>query len=218
MKCKYCQSVCIKSGKQRNGTQKYQCKSCGKYQQATYRYKACASGINTLIVRCIKNSVGIRGIGRIAEISTTTVLKRIQSIAAETFPPTRLPPLQIYEVDEMWTFIGSKRQECWIMYAINRYTREPVAVQVGRRNSFHLKKLINKILSSHPLKIFTDRLNIYPSLIPVKIHRRRHGSTNHIERKNLTLRTHLKRLGRRTICYSKSATMLTCVLKIYLWK
>ncbi|HEX2845848.1 MAG TPA: IS1 family transposase [Chitinophagaceae bacterium] len=40
---------------------------------------------------------------------------------------------------------------------------------------------------------------------------------NHIERNNLNLRTHLKRLSRRTICFSKSITMLEACLKIYFW-
>ncbi|MBN9294195.1 MAG: transposase, partial [Flavobacteriia bacterium] len=47
-----------------------------------------------------------------------------------------------------------------------------------------------------------------------KIHRR---CTNHIERQNLNLRTHLKRLNRKTICYSKSLMMLLAVVKIYFW-
>ncbi|WP_255539589.1 IS1 family transposase [Flavobacterium sp. CLA17] len=38
-----------------------------------------------------------------------------------------------------------------------------------------------------------------------------------MERKNLTLRTHLKRLNRRTICFSKSLVVFTAVLKIYFW-
>uniref|UniRef100_UPI0038B39A68 IS1 family transposase n=1 Tax=Flavobacterium soli TaxID=344881 RepID=UPI0038B39A68 len=41
--------------------------------------------------------------------------------------------------------------------------------------------------------------------------------TNHIERNNLTLRTHLKRLNRRAICFSKSLIVLVFVLKIYFW-
>jgi insertion element IS1 protein InsB len=42
-------------------------------------------------------------------------------------------------------------------------------------------------------------------------------STNHIERFNLTLRTHLKRLNRRTICFSRSLVLLNAILKIYFW-
>ncbi|WP_343791129.1 IS1 family transposase, partial [Wandonia haliotis] len=38
-----------------------------------------------------------------------------------------------------------------------------------------------------------------------------------IERKNLTLRTHVKRLNRRTICYSKSLLTLSAIMRIYFW-
>ncbi|WP_084793469.1 IS1 family transposase [Prevotella ihumii] len=42
-------------------------------------------------------------------------------------------------------------------------------------------------------------------------------STNHIELYNLTLLTHLKQLNRKTICYSRSLSMLTAIIRIYLW-
>ncbi len=38
-----------------------------------------------------------------------------------------------------------------------------------------------------------------------------------MERFNLNLRIHLKRLNRRTICFSKNLIVLTAVLKIYFW-
>ena len=41
--------------------------------------------------------------------------------------------------------------------------------------------------------------------------------TNHIERNNLTIRTHIKRLTRRTICFSRNVDMLYATLKIYFW-
>ncbi|WP_394801047.1 IS1 family transposase [Niabella ginsengisoli] len=41
--------------------------------------------------------------------------------------------------------------------------------------------------------------------------------TNHIERYNLSLRTHLKRLARRSICFTKSLKILQAILKIYFW-
>ncbi|MBS1665188.1 MAG: hypothetical protein JST68_29350 [Bacteroidetes bacterium] len=40
---------------------------------------------------------------------------------------------------------------------------------------------------------------------------------NRSERKNLTLRTHLKRLSCRTFCFSKSLSMLESCLKLYFW-
>ncbi|WP_409070947.1 IS1 family transposase [Flavobacterium sp.] len=38
-----------------------------------------------------------------------------------------------------------------------------------------------------------------------------------MERKNLSLRTHLKRLNRRSICFSKNLIILNAVLRIYFW-
>ena len=65
--------------------------------------------------------------------------------------------------------------------------------------------------------IFTDKLKNYGYLIDEKQHSVKRFGSNHIERKNLTLRTHLKRLNRRTICYSKSLVVLIVILKIYFW-
>lgn len=66
--------------------------------------------------------------------------------------------------------------------------------------------------------VYTDKLKSYQSLIPSAIHKVIRFGTNHIERTNLTLRTHLKRLNRKTICFSKSEVMLKAVLNIYFSK
>jgi insertion element IS1 protein InsB len=76
---------------------------------------------------------------------------------------------------------------------------------------------VNTALQSGVAAIKTDRLNIYQALIPAKLHISNAYNINYIERNNLNLRTHLKRLGRRTICFSKSLLMLTACLRIYFW-
>lgn len=57
------------------------------------------------------------------------------------------------------------------------------------------------MLSFDSKKIYTDGLRTYRSLIPSKIHKVITRCTNKIERMNLSLRTHLKHLSRKTICY-----------------
>ena len=64
----------------------------------------------------------------------------------------------------------------------------------------------------------TDRLKNYRSLIVTKIHRTSLYGTNHIEQHNLTIRTHLKRLTRKTIYFSRNAVILSAILKIYFWR
>ena len=62
----------------------------------------------------------------------------------------------------------------------------------------------DKILLLNPQRIYTDRLPLYRSIIPKNIHKVFQYCTNKIERNNLTLRTHIKRLSRKTICFSKN--------------
>lgn len=47
MKCKYCESDCIRKGCQSNGVKKYQCRECKKYQQENYCYHAYDPEIKT---------------------------------------------------------------------------------------------------------------------------------------------------------------------------
>jgi transposase-like protein len=78
MNCRHCGSQCVKQGFQKDGTQKYLCKSCNKYQQAAYRYKAYEKLVNANIVKLVKRGSGIRDIAYNLEISTNTVIRRIR--------------------------------------------------------------------------------------------------------------------------------------------
>lgn len=115
----------------------------------------------------------------------------------------------------MYTKINN--QQCWITYAINRKTKQVISFVVGSKTNKNIGKVINEILLLNPRKIFTDKLLSYKTLIPKDIHSNCRYQTNRIERFNLNLRTHLKRLNRRTICYSKSVKILQAIIKIYFW-
>ena len=121
------------------------------------------------------------------------------------------------KVDELRTFIGRKGNEYWLAYAPNKENDQVVDFVLGRRLKRTLRMLTNTLLLSGVGAIRTDGLSIYRSLIPSNKHHYRPYCTNHIERKNLTTRTHLKRLSRRTICYSRSLSMLESCLRIYFW-
>ena len=212
MKCNYCKQKCTKEGRQINGKQKYRCKSCYKYQQQHYNKKVADQSIIDLL----KEGCGIRSISRLLAISPTTTIRRILYISNQIQRPSIVRG-KMYEVDELCTYIGNKSRKKWVAYSLRKDTKEVVNFAVGTRTKRTLQQLVNSLLLSEAKTIFTDKLNIYKSLIPEAIHCSRQYRINHIERKNLTLRTHLKRLNRRTICFSKSILMLTACLKIYFW-
>ena len=216
MECKFCGGDCVKNGSQENGKQRYKCKRCKKKQQSEYCYNAYDASINISIKKFVCEGVGIRSIARILNISTTTLLSRIISISKSiSQPPVSIG--QVYEVDKIKSFVKRKDKHIWIVYALNRVTKEVVAFNVGPRTNITLEKVIKTLLLSGAKRISTDRWRGYKSLIDKKLHSVASRGTNHIERHNLTLRTHLKRLTRKTICYSRSAVILSAILKIYFW-
>jgi IS1 family transposase len=123
----------------------------------------------------------------------------------------------VVEVDELRAYIGHKQNQYWIAYALNPATSEVVDFVIGKRTKRTLRMLINTLLLSGIRRICTDRLNIYQTLIPKGIHDSKAYCTNHIERKNLSIRTHIKRLSRRTICLSRSYSLLESCMRIYFW-
>jgi insertion element IS1 protein InsB len=216
MPCQYCKGKCQKAGRQRNGAQKLYCKGCRKYQQEAYRYRACQGHVGAMVGQLVTESVGIRGIARILEIGTGTVMRHIIRRANGITKPKVLPGQPWFEVDELWTFIGRKENEHWVAYALDR-DKAVIDYVVGKRTVATLRQLTDRLLASGVKKIRTDRLTHYRRLIPKERHYCSVFGINHIERKNLTLRTHLKRLSRRTICFSRKLSTLESCLKIYFW-
>lgn len=164
--------------------------------------------------------MGISSMGRYLQIAKTTVRRRIWLISQKLAAPVFSETNQVYEVDEMQTFIVRNHPSCYanITYAINRATKRVISFVAGSRSKEMIGKVIRQLLALSPLRIYTDGLNIYPSLIPKTIHRVFRFHTNTIERNNLTIRTHIKLLSRRTLCHSKSIVMLIACLQLYLWR
>ncbi|XLS30010.1 IS1 family transposase [Flavobacteriaceae bacterium M23B6Z8] len=216
LSCPKCFGLSVKSGFQ-NNIQRYKCKCCGKRFQLNYIYNAFKPNTNALIKSLLKEGCGVRSIARILKISCGTVLSRILKISKEIEPPVFQKPYCSYEVDELWSFVGNKKNVIWITYAIERETSKVIDLYVGSKSKLTIKPLVDKLLSLQPKKIYTDRLNIYPNLIPKKIHQVFKYCTNKIERMNLTLRAHIKRLSRRTICFSRNKQYLEAHLRIYFW-
>lgn len=217
MKCNHCSNkTLIRKGK-RGIKQRYQCKSCNKYQQDIYSYKMYDIRDDIRIKVYNSEGVGVRSMSRILGYSAPTIIRRILFLASKVTKPIYSENNQIYEVDEMWTFVGRKDplHYSWITYAMNRRTRCIIDIAFGSRNKKNLKQVIDSVKAHNPQKIVTDKLITYPNLVKPINHDTTRYSNNRIERGNLTLRTHIKRLFRKTICFSKSQKMLEACVLLY---
>ncbi|MEM7161702.1 MAG: IS1 family transposase [Bacteroidota bacterium] len=207
----------IKYGKTNQGKQRYKCKKCSSTFLKSYSYKAYETSTNSTIKVLLKEGVGIRSSARIIGISKNTVISRILKIASRIKKPF-IPFGRAYELDELCTFIQVKKKgRYWLAYAIDKQTRDPVDFKVGKRTNKTLRHVVNTLLLSKARRIYTDKLRNYKYLIPEDIHCTKWRGTNGIENKNLCIRTHLRRLQKKTICFSKTQVMLVACLKIFFW-
>lgn len=216
MECKICSQKTVKNGFQKSGVQRYKCRCCNKQFQESYVYNAKKPKTNNHIVKLTQEGMGIKSIARYLAISPTTVIEKIKKVAAQIKKPKPLLNMA-YEIDELCTFIGNKENKIWICYSYCRETKSVFDFVVGARTKRVIEPLVFNILCTLPQKIYTDKHQTYASIISAPIHSVKKFGTNHIERMNLTLRTHLKRLSRKTICFSKSGILLSACLSLYFW-
>jgi insertion element IS1 protein InsB len=120
------------------------------------------------------------------------------------------------EADEFWSFVGRKSNQRWTWYAMDKSSGIVLAWHNGNRTDADLKKLLG-YLENMPIDIYyTDDWGSYARNLPEYKHRTGKDMTWRIERKNLNFRTHIKRLNRKTICYSKSEDIHDNVIGMYI--
>ena len=161
------------------------------------------------------NGSGIRDISRVLAISVNTVLKEIRQ-AALKLPALRVPTrAQTVELDEFWSFVGSKQNQRWTWLGLTSSTRRIGAVINGKRTDKNCQQLLAKYQSSHIAEFASDQWQSYPKYVPADLHYVGKDKTQRVERTNLNFRIHLKRLGRKTIAFSKTDEMHDAVINLY---
>ena len=119
------------------------------------------------------------------------------------------------EVDEMWSFVGKKTQQRWLWHAIDHRTGVVLAYVLGAHQDevfLQLKALLAPLGLHH---FYTDGADVYSRHLEPGQHTVGKTHTQKIERKHLTLRTRLKRLVRKTICFSKSMRLHDIVIGLF---
>ena len=120
------------------------------------------------------------------------------------------------EIDEMWSYVGNKKAPRWLWHAIDHKSGSVLAYVFGRRKDevfLQLKALLEPFGIT---RYFTDHLGTYQRHLDPEKHQPGKRNTQRIERKPLGLRTRIKRLARKTICFSKSTQMHDIVIGLFI--
>ena len=116
------------------------------------------------------------------------------------------------ERDEMWSYVGNKDNQRGLWQAIDHQTEKVLAYVLGDRKDnvfLQLKALLEPFGIT---RFYTDGGGAYGRHLPPEKPVIGKCNTQKIERQHLTLRTRIKRLVRKTICFSKLEKMHDIVI------
>ena len=119
------------------------------------------------------------------------------------------------EADEMWSFVQRKKNQRRLWHAMDHHSRKVLAYVFGRRQDEAFLKLQALLEPFGITRYDTDYWGAYTRHIAPEAHQPGQRNTQKIERKPLTLRARIKRLARKTICFSKSVQMHDIVIGLF---
>lgn len=120
------------------------------------------------------------------------------------------------EMDEMWSFCHDKSQQVWLWWAVDHETNTPLAYVFGTREHKYLDELL-KLLEPYSIQtVYADHNYAYKDKISEECLVSGKKNTQQIERDHLTLRTRIKRLARKTICFSKNKEIHMAVIGTFI--
>jgi len=234
VQCPDCHSTdVVQYGKQANGTQRYRCnhRDCPRtIFLLQYQDKGRLPAVRQQIVDMTLNGSGVRDIVRVLRVSSATVIdvlkkkapaiKQVNVRLLDTRDPRHvdviLRPAGQAELDEMWSFVGRKSQQRWLWHAIDHCTGQILAYVFGTREDetfLQLQELLTPFGMTH---FYTDGWGAYRRHLDPRTHTVGKQHTQKIERKHLTFRTRLKRLTRKTICFSRSILLHDLVIGLFI--
>jgi IS1 family transposase len=215
IRCPHCISKNVtKNGHTHHGKQNHECQKCGKQFSENSQKKVISDEAKNQIKKLLLERLSLRGICRVMDISIGWLLKFISQLYRDL--PEDLNVKVIHrnklilfnldiEADEMWSFVGNKKNKKWIWLALDPNTNQIVGFHGGDRSKESARKLFQSLPFWYRFTadFYTDDYEAYKGIIPEKRHFISKKKTTHIERLNLTLRQRISRLVRENLAFSK---------------
>jgi insertion element IS1 protein InsB len=178
-----------------------------------------------IIARSLKAS-GVRDTARSLPICPNTVLRELKKKAAalesvhtavlRTLTPENVAVALAHageaEMEEKWSFVRHKGHPRWLWPAIDHHTGKVLASVCGRRQETGFLQLKALREPFGITQYYIDDWGTYTRHLEPEEPTPGKRNTRKIERTHLTLRTRMKRLVRKTMCFSPTTQMHDIVL------
>jgi IS1 family transposase len=176
-----------------------------------------------LVEKLHRERVSQRDIARATGVSRPTIIcwlrKKVLNPIGTTILPTATRPE--IEIDEQWSYVGSKGQIVWHWVAVERSTRRVVGWAVGDRSAATCRKLWESLPADYRKRgiFYTDDYVIYRQVLPASRHRPRpkgHGATSPVDRAHNTFRQWCANPVRKTLSFSRDRYLQEEGVSVYL--
>ena len=111
MQCPECHSTHIRKNGKRRGKQNHICVNCNRqFVESPQKNKGYSDEVKKNCLKMYLNGMGFRGIERVTGVHHTTVItwvKQVAELLPDAYTTEKTP--QVGELDELETFVGSKK-------------------------------------------------------------------------------------------------------------
>jgi len=194
MTCHNCRIECKRKGRDRKGTQRYQCRQCSKtfleprqdHLDGMYLPIEKAE----MVLKMLLEGNSLASVVRLTEVHQKTILKLLVLAGekCERIMARKIVNVQVRDVecDELWSFIGKKEKrvrpeddqnlgDCYVFVGIERHSKLVLNIAMGKRDQATTDQFVEGIrhatAASH-FQISTDGFAPYRSAITTTLHDR----------------------------------------------
>jgi IS1 family transposase len=121
------------------------------------------------------------------------------------------------QIDELWSYVGHKEKKVWMIYAYCAESAEILAFALGKRSKRTVEYLMLRLKNAEIDFFLTDDWEAFAAVLPYEKHLIGKQFTKAIEGRNTWFRTRLRRLARRTVCFSKKLKYHFAMIKILIY-
>ncbi|MFD2574690.1 IS1 family transposase [Spirosoma soli] len=209
----------IKNGRTYYGKPRGKCKHCQRQFVFMRCYQPLSAEQKRRIELLLAERVSLEGICRVMEVKAHQLYAYMDELYAEVPQDLACSTNQVADVelhcldcetDELWSFVLYKPNKQWLWIALDRASRQIVALHIGDRGATGALGLWQALPESYRQKatFYTDDWDAYKQIIPVSQHRfsKQKKHTNHVERFFCSLRQRCSRLVRLSLSFSKKLT------------
>lgn len=179
--CPSCGSAAFKkNGINQHGDQNHKCLVCSRQFVLDPQNKIISEETKDLIRSLLLEKLSLRGICRVVKVSQPWLLNFIREEYARVPRDlnVKVPPestgliLERVEADELWSFVGRKKNQVWIWLALDVVTRQVIAIHAGGRSEQDAKAFWAEVPEPYRsgCDVYTDEWDAYKGAIPAEVH------------------------------------------------